>query len=161
MLVLEGVLLVGAWLVWRTTPLVVCGLGRDFVSIASVSFLLAWKHTFGAHLVNLSGLRLPSSALTLATISSACSPCYTNCFKVRLSTTPIWVRSEVCKLWLHVSTKVAWVILLGHRSAIFRNLSTNALTGSPFCCLVVMRVGMVISELSSKKRVRKSFSRSP
>jgi len=40
-------------------------------------------------------------------------------------------------------------------------LFTNALTDSPFRCLVIRRVGMVISELSLNKRVRKSFSRSP
>ena len=87
--------------------------------------------------------------------------CWTNCFQVRLLTTPIWAGSEVCRLWRHVSTRVAWVIPLGHRSTIFQNFSTNALTDSPFRCFVARRVGMVTSESSSKKRVRKSFSKSP
>ena len=110
-------------------------------------------------LIDFSGLILFSSALTLAIISSACSPCWINCFQVRLSVTPIWARSEVCKL--HVSTRVTWVIPLGHRSATFRNLSTNDLTDSPFRCFVARRVGIVTSESSSKKRVRKSFFKSP
>jgi len=112
-------------------------------------------------LVDFLGLSLFSSALTLAIISSACSSCWTNCFQVRLSATPIWARSEVCRLWRHVFTRVAWVIPLGHQSAIFLNLSTNVLTESPFRCFVARRVGIVISESSSKKRVRKSFSKSP
>ena len=43
MLVLEGVLLVGAWLVEELSPLAGWGLEGDFVSLASVSFLLTWK----------------------------------------------------------------------------------------------------------------------
>jgi len=64
-------------------------LEEDFVSIASVSFLLTWKDASGTRLVDFSGMGLLSSALTLTTISSACSPCWTNCFQVRLSATPI------------------------------------------------------------------------
>ena len=161
MLVFEGVQLVGVRLTWRTTPLVGCGLGRDFISVASVSFLLAWEDTSGARLVDFSGLGLLSSALTLATISSACSPCCTNCFQVQLSATPIWSRSAVCRLWRHVSTNMTWVMPLGHRSAMFWNLSTNTLTGSPFLWFVARRFSMVISESSSKKRVRNSSSRLP
>ena len=48
MLALEGVLLVGYDWFEELPPLVDCDLGRDFISIASVSFLLAWKDTFGA-----------------------------------------------------------------------------------------------------------------
>ena len=109
-------------------PLTGWGLEGDFVSVASMSFLLAWKDASGTCIVNFSSLGLFSSTLTLMTISSPCSPYWINCFQVRLSATPIWVSSEVCKLWRHVSTRVAWVIPLGHRSAIFWNHSTNALT---------------------------------
>jgi len=35
------------------------------------------------------------------------------------------------------------------------------LTDSSFRCFVARRVGIIISDLSSKKRVRKSFSKSP
>jgi len=61
-------------------PLVGWGLEGDFVSVASVSFLLTWQDASGARLIDFSGLGLFSSALILATISSACSPCWTNCF---------------------------------------------------------------------------------
>jgi len=161
MLVLEEVLLVGGSWIEELSPLAYWGLEGDFVSVASVSFLLAWKDASGVRLIDFSNLGLFSSAPTLATISSICSLCWTKCFQVRLSATPIWGRSEVCKLWWHVSTRVALVIPLGHQSAIFWNLFTNALTNSPFRCLVVRRVDMVISESSSKKCVRKRFSRSP
>ena len=57
----------------KPPPLVGCGLGRDFVSIVSVSFLLAWEDASGVCRVDFSSLGLLSSALTLATISSACS----------------------------------------------------------------------------------------
>jgi len=61
-------------------PLTGWGLEGDFVSVASVSFLLAWKDASGVRLVDFSGLSLFSSALTLATISSAHLPCWTNYF---------------------------------------------------------------------------------
>jgi len=61
----------------------------DFVSVASVSFLLAWKDASGTRLINFSSLGLFSSALILTTISFACSPYWTNCFQVQLSATPI------------------------------------------------------------------------
>ena len=156
----EYCLLARGWLE-ELPPLADWGLEEDFFSLASVSFLLAWKDASDARLIDFSGLSLFSSTLTLATIFSACSPYWTNCFQVRLSVTPIWAKSEVYKLWQYVFTKVAWVISLGHQSAIFQNLSTNALTGSPFCYLVDRRVGMVISKSSSKKRARENFSRSP
>ena len=56
-------------------PLAGWGLEGDFVSVASVSFLLDWKDTSSVRLVDFSGLGLFSFALTLATISSAYSPC--------------------------------------------------------------------------------------
>ena len=56
-------------------PLAGWGLEGDFVSTVSVSFLVYWKDVSGVRLVDFSGLSLFSFALTLATISSACSPC--------------------------------------------------------------------------------------
>ena len=74
MLVLEGVLLVVRGWLEELPPLTSLSLEGDFVSIASVSFLLTWKDASGARLVDFLGLGLFSYALTLATISSACSP---------------------------------------------------------------------------------------
>ena len=109
--VLEGVLLIERGWVEALPPLADWGLEGDFISFTSVSFLLAWKDASGARLVHFLGMGLFSSALTRATISSACSPCWISCFQVRLSATPIWARSEVCRLCRHVSTRVTWVIL--------------------------------------------------
>jgi len=92
-----------------------------------------------------------SSVLTLATISSACSPCSTNCFQVRHSATFIWVSRKVCRLWRHVSTSVDWVMPLGQWSAMLWNPSTKVLIDSLFFCLTARRVGTEISVSFSKK----------
>ena len=73
----------------KLPPLACWGLEGDFVSVASVSFLLVWKDASGVRLVDFSGLGLFFSVLTLVTISFACSPCWTNYFQVRLSAAPI------------------------------------------------------------------------
>jgi len=53
----------------------------DLTSVAKVSLLLGWENDFGARRIGLSSLDLLSfsSALTLVTISSACSPYSTKC----------------------------------------------------------------------------------
>jgi len=124
-----------------------------------VSFLFAWKDGSTVRLVDFSGLSLLSSVLTFAIISSACSPFCTSYFHVRHSTTPIWARSVVCRLWRQVSISVDCAMSLGHRSAILWNLSTNILDCSPFFCFMARRARMVIFVSSSKKWVRKSFSK--
>jgi len=72
-------------------PLADLGLEENLTSIAWVSLLLGWEDDSEARHIDLSGLDLLSfsSALTLATISSACSPCITNLFQVWHSVSPI------------------------------------------------------------------------
>jgi len=143
-------------------PLADLGLEENLTSIAWVSLLLGWEDDSEARHIDLSGLDLLSfsSALTLTTISSACSPCNTNCFQVRHSTTLIWAKSMICILWRQVSTNINCVMPLGHQSDILRNLFTNNLMDSPFFCFVARGVGTNISISSSMKRARNSFSRS-
>jgi len=143
-------------------PLFDLGLEGDLTSIAKVSLLLGWEDDSRARRIGFSGLGLLSfsSALTQATISSACSPCSTNYFQLRYSATLIWARIAVCRLWRQVSTSVDCVMPLGYRSVILQILSINILMDSPFFCFVARRVSTEISVPSLKKRAKNSFSRS-
>ena len=143
-------------------PLIDWGFKGDLTSNARVSHLFGSEDNFGVCRVDLSSLGLLSfsSALTRATISSTCSPCYTSCFQVLHSFTPILVRSAVCRLWRYIFTSVDWDLPLKQWSAIFRYLSTKVLMDSPFFCFVARRVSIATSISSSKKRVRNSFSKS-
>ena len=111
-------LLVHAWLD-VLPPIAGWGLVEDVVSVVRVSFLFDWKDFFGVCLIDFSSLDLLffPSALTLATISFACSPWKTSCFEVWYSATPIWGRSAVCRLWRQLFTNVDGVMLLGYQSA--------------------------------------------
>ena len=160
MLVFEGILLVGTWLIWRTTSPGRLRFDGEFCLCRQCIFSFWLKKYFWRASCRLSGMGLFSSALTLTIISSACSPCWTNCFQVRLSATPIWTRSEVCRLWRHVSTRVAWVYCWDI-GASYSEIFPQIFWLTPFRCFVARRVGIVISESSSKKRVRKSLSKSP
>jgi len=128
----------------------------DLTSVARVSLLLSWEDDSGALHIDLSGFSLLSfaSALTLATISSTCSPWSTNCFQVRHSATPIWASRKVYRLWWHVATSVDWVMPLGQRSSMLWNLSTKVLIDSPFFCLAARSrhwdFWIVFKEMSQK-----------
>src|SRR3954470_8760837 len=131
------------------------------VSIAKVSFLA------GGSWLRLGGGPPPqgvllffSSALTRATSSCAVRPCSWSCFQVLHSTTPIWTRIGVRKLWRHVSTSVSGVMPLRLLMTSSRNRSMKSLTSSPSFFLVRRRVCMLMSASSSKKRLRNRTSKS-
>ena len=161
MLVIKGVLLADTWLAWRATTSRWVGLKGRLRLCRQYVLPFSLKRRFWRTPRRLLWSELAFFNLNPNDDLHCLLALWTNYFQVQLSTTSIWARSEVCKLSRHVSTKVTWVIPLGHQSAIFRNHSTNALTGSPFRCLIVRRVGMVISNSSSKRRARKSFFRLP
>ena len=152
MLILEGVSFIGTCLAGSHTTYDWLGLRRWLnLRCKSISSLWLRGRLWGAPFW-LSGLGLLSFslALTLAIISSACSPCSPNCFHVWHFATPIWARRTVCRLWRYVYTSVDWVMLLGQRSAKLWNLSTKVLIDSLFCYLIARRVGTKISVSSSK-----------
>src|SRR3954470_9519277 len=64
-----------------------------------------------------------SSTLTRVTSSCAVWPWSWSCFQVLHSTTPIWTRIGVRKLWRHVSTSVSGVMPLRLLMASSRNCS--------------------------------------
>ena len=160
-LILEGVLLVGTHLIWSVTPSTWLRFGRNSLCCQCIfSFWL--KRLFWACRVDFSyiGLLSFSSALTLAIISSACSPCKTSCFQVWHSPTSTWVRSMVCRLGRQVFINVDWVMPLRHWSIIPWNISTNVLINSPFFYFVARTVSKDAVVSSSKKRAKKRFSKS-
>src|SRR4051812_14873664 len=131
------------------------------VSAAKVSFLAggSWLHLGGGpHPRGV--LLFFSSALTRATSSYAVWPCSWSCFQVLHSTTPIWTRIGVRKLWRHVSTSVSGVMPLRLLMESSRNRSIKSLTSYPSFCLVRRRVCMLMSASFSKKRLRKRASKS-
>src|SRR3954465_8682072 len=125
------------------------------VSAAKISFLAggSWLRLGGGP--PLRGVLLFfSSALTRATNSCGVWPCSWSCFQVLHSTTPIWTRIGVRKLWRHVSTSVSGVMPHRLLMASFRDRSIKSLTSSPSFYLVRRRVCMLMSASSSKKRLR-------
>jgi len=161
MFVLKRVLFVGARLTWRTTPSSRLRFNGRLRLYRQCVLPLSLERRFWRAPCQLLGSGLVFFCLNSGDNLLCLLTLLDQLFLDTIFSYSYWARSEVCKLWWHVSTKVAWVILLGHQSVIFWDLSTNVLTGFPLCCLIARRVGMVISESSSKKRVRKSFSRSP
>ena len=135
MFILEGILLVGSHQFWRIAPSSWLRLGRRFnLCYQNVPFL-GWEDDSGARRIGFSDLGLLSfsSALTLATISFACSPCSTNCFQAWHPATEL----GVCFAdWRQVSTSVNCIMPLRHLGAILRNLFINNLMDSLFFCFL-------------------------
>jgi len=158
-LILEWVLFIGTQLAWSSIPSSWLRFRRRFSLLRKSIFSFCLKRWFWG------ALRwfLFSWLFFLFSFdsreSSACSPCCTSYFQVRHSTTPIWARSVVCKLWWQVSTNVDYIMPLRHQSAILWNLSINIFIGSLFFCFVARRVGIDIFVSSSKKWARNSFSK--